>query len=242
MSVNQWTRQAVESGEGLLRLAPCWVPRSFVLPGRRLRLAPSDYYALGANRGGIDERWFASTTEATNENRAPDEGLSYVEFQGRKTLLKEAIETAGDLFLGADVMEREGGWSISNPSIRDVDVRIPAPGGGRGSHERQTEVNATLANGLPVRDGAFLLQPFVQAFSGLGRIEILGVGEEPAGEPRQPIRHRVGAEIHVGEGKGRPRTVVPGEVADQHVGAVAGQDELGQGAGKARAGLDQRDQ
>ena len=30
------------------------------------------------NRGGIDERWFASTTPAANENRTPDEGLSYV--------------------------------------------------------------------------------------------------------------------------------------------------------------------
>src|SRR3954454_4555200 len=66
-----------ESG-GLLRLAPCWVPRSFLQPGKRLKLHPDDLYAFGLNRGGIDERWFASTTPAENDNRTPDEGLSYV--------------------------------------------------------------------------------------------------------------------------------------------------------------------
>ena len=63
---------------GLLRLAPCWVPRSFLQPGKRLKLHPDDLYAFGLNRGGIDERWFASTTPCANENRTPDEGLSYV--------------------------------------------------------------------------------------------------------------------------------------------------------------------
>ena len=51
---------------GLLRLAPAWVPRSFLQPGLRLKLHPDDTYAYGADRGGIDERWFASTTEAAN--------------------------------------------------------------------------------------------------------------------------------------------------------------------------------
>src|ERR1700760_2427123 len=71
-------RQAVESARGILRLAPTWVPRSFLMPGRRIKLAPQDTYAYGAHRGGIDERWFASTTEAANEGRVPDEGLSHV--------------------------------------------------------------------------------------------------------------------------------------------------------------------
>src|SRR5437763_853155 len=71
---------ALSEGGGLLRLAPCWVPRSFLQPGKRLKLHPDDLYAFGLNRGGIDERWFASTTPAANENRTPDEGLSYVVF------------------------------------------------------------------------------------------------------------------------------------------------------------------
>ena len=53
---------ALNDNGGLLRLAPCWVPRSFLQPGKRLKLDPRDLYAFGLNRGGIDERWFGSTT------------------------------------------------------------------------------------------------------------------------------------------------------------------------------------
>lgn len=42
----------------------------------------------------------------------PDEGLSYIEFKGQKVLLKEAIESVGDLFLGAEVMQKHGGWNV----------------------------------------------------------------------------------------------------------------------------------
>ncbi len=72
--------RAMDAGEGLLRLTPTWVPRSFLHPGRRLKLHPDDLYAYGAERGGIDERWFASTTEAANDGRVWHEGLSFVSF------------------------------------------------------------------------------------------------------------------------------------------------------------------
>src|SRR6266404_4494754 len=105
MSNRDLILQALSEGAGVVRLAPCWVPRSFLMPGGRLKLDPRDLYALGAHRGGIDERWFSSTTKAANGPlTAPDEGLSYIEFQGKKLLLKDAIERSGDLFLGPDVM------------------------------------------------------------------------------------------------------------------------------------------
>src|SRR5712691_2109154 len=105
--------QALSHGDGVVRLAPCWVPRSFLMPGGRLKLDPRDLYALGAHRGGIDERWFSSTTKAANGPLTEeDEGLSYIEFQVKRILLKEAIESGGDLCLGADVMQREGGWNL----------------------------------------------------------------------------------------------------------------------------------
>src|SRR5256886_16871444 len=57
----------------------------------------------------INERWFSSTTKASNgPATTPDEGLSYVHASaGSKFLLKDAVESAGDLLLGSDVMERE---------------------------------------------------------------------------------------------------------------------------------------
>ena len=73
---------AFEKGKGILRLAPAWVPRSFCIPGRRIKLHPDDYYALGANRGGIDERWFSSTTPADNGPLTGEfEGLSFCVFE-----------------------------------------------------------------------------------------------------------------------------------------------------------------
>src|SRR6476469_10834549 len=88
---------ALTAGDGLVRLAPCWVPRSFLMPGGRLKLDPRDLYALGDHRGGIDERWFSSTTNAANGPGTPaDEGLSYIDLDGKRALLKEAIETLGN--------------------------------------------------------------------------------------------------------------------------------------------------
>ena len=99
---------AIDADGGILRLEPCWVPRSFMHPGRRLRLHPDDLYAYGAHRGGINERWFSSTTNADNgPGTPPDEGLSYVRANGSRFLLKDAGVRAGDLLLGGKVMERE---------------------------------------------------------------------------------------------------------------------------------------
>jgi hypothetical protein len=106
-------QDAVASGSGILRLEPCWVPRTFMLPGRRLKLHPDDLYALGGHRGGINERWFSSTTNADNGPGTPaDEGLSYVRAGGTRMLLKAAVDVAGDLLIGADVMARDGGWNL----------------------------------------------------------------------------------------------------------------------------------
>src|SRR4029077_13553936 len=106
-------KEALATGEGIVPLAPCWVPRSFLMPGGRLKLDPRDLYALGAHRGGIDERWFSSTTKADNGPGTPqDEGLSYIAIDGKSVLLREAIETMGDDFLGVDVMREHGGWNV----------------------------------------------------------------------------------------------------------------------------------
>jgi hypothetical protein len=105
-------RAALDAGEGLLRLAPTWVPRSFLMPGGRLKLAPQDLYALGAHRGGIDERWFASTTPAANEGAPPDEGLSYVVHDGDRFTLKEAIELHGAEMIGAAIWQTYHRWPV----------------------------------------------------------------------------------------------------------------------------------
>lgn len=97
---------------GLLRLAPCWVPRSFLQPGKRLKLHPDDLYAFGLDRGGIDERWFASTTPAANDNRTPDEGLSYVVHAGQRFTLQQAVADCGALLVGKRLWDQYKRWPV----------------------------------------------------------------------------------------------------------------------------------
>src|SRR6266853_4838420 len=99
-------RGAIDSTGGILRLAPTWVPRSFLMPGRRIKLAPQDIYAYGAHRGGIDERWFASTTPAANENRTPDEGLSYIVVGKQRFTLKQAVADCGATLIGEKIWKK----------------------------------------------------------------------------------------------------------------------------------------
>ena len=82
MTKTQIIKHAFDQGSGIFRLAPTWVPRSFCVPGRRIKLHPDDYYALGGARGGIDERWFSSTTPADNGPlTSENEGLSFIVFE-----------------------------------------------------------------------------------------------------------------------------------------------------------------
>ena len=103
---------ALADSRGLLRLAPCWVPRSFLQPGKRLKLHPDDLYAYGLNRGGIDERWFASTTPCANENRTPDEGLSYVVVGGQRFTLQQAVAEAGAALIGGAIWKKYKKWPV----------------------------------------------------------------------------------------------------------------------------------
>ena len=129
---------AIGAGSGILRLEPSWVPRSFMIPGRRLKLHPDDLYALGGDRGGINERWFSSTTNADNGPGTPaDEGLSYVrQADGSRFLLRDGVDRAGDLLLGQDVMSREGGWNLL---CKFFDNMGPIP-----HHMHQSEEQAQL--------------------------------------------------------------------------------------------------
>jgi hypothetical protein len=133
MSNTALIKEALAAGDGLVRLAPCWVPRSFLRPGGRLKLDPRDLYALGAHRGGIDERWFSSTTNAANGPGTPaDEGLSYIDFQNKRVLLKEAIDKIGDEFLGPG----QTGWNVL---CKFFDNLGPIP-----HHMHQSEEHAKL--------------------------------------------------------------------------------------------------
>lgn len=108
-------KKLLEEGKGVYRLAPTWVPRSFCIPGRRIKLHPDDYYVLGLERGGIDERWFASTTHADNGPATPDdEGLSYIVSKDgtERVLLRDAVEELKGDIIGEELWNKYKKWPM----------------------------------------------------------------------------------------------------------------------------------
>ena len=106
-------KKALEQGQGILRLAPTWVPRSFCVPGRRIKLHPDDYYVLGGVRGGIDERWLSSTTPAENGPlTGENEGLSMIVHNDEKISLKDAINEVGAEIIGERLWNEYKAWPM----------------------------------------------------------------------------------------------------------------------------------
>lgn len=146
MNSDRLVQIALDQGQGIFRLAPAWVPRVFCVPGRRLKLHPDDYYALGAHRGGIDERWFSSTTPADNgPGTPPDEGLSYIVMQDgatlRRVLLRDAIASAGEAIIGPRLMREYGRWPMY---AKFFDNMGPLP-----HHLHQRDEHAARVSRLP---------------------------------------------------------------------------------------------
>ncbi|HOV69099.1 MAG TPA: hypothetical protein PLZ84_02110 [Clostridia bacterium] len=116
MSNAKTIRDCFEKNNGILRLAPTFVPRRFGSAGHRLKLHPDDYFALGTHRGSIKERWFSSVIPAMNGPlAAPDEGMSYVDVTGRvedKILFKDFVDLLGAEIIGKELYDKYGTWPM----------------------------------------------------------------------------------------------------------------------------------
>jgi hypothetical protein len=109
--------ETFEEGKGVFRLMPVFIPRRFSEAGRRLRLHPDDYYALGTQRGSIKERWFSSVIPAMNGPLAPeDEGLSCVlpfsNKMSEKFSLRDAVDKLGAALIGQELKDKYGTWPM----------------------------------------------------------------------------------------------------------------------------------
>ena len=105
----------LKEGDGILWLKPTWVPRNFCRPGKRIKLHPDDYYVLGLERGGIDERWLSSTTWAENGPNTPsDEGLSYVVSAdgSEQILLRDIVAELKGKLIGEELWDKYGKWPM----------------------------------------------------------------------------------------------------------------------------------
>ncbi|NLC39845.1 MAG: hypothetical protein GX763_02885, partial [Clostridiaceae bacterium] len=108
-------RRILSDGDGVLSMVPTWVPRPFNKPGKRIRLHPDDYFAMGMDRGAIVERWFSSITHVETAGAEPNEGMSYVNVDDNiesKILFKDFVDELGADLIGDELMERFGTWPM----------------------------------------------------------------------------------------------------------------------------------
>ena len=140
------SEKLLKEGEGILRLKPTWVPRSFCRPAKRIKLHPDDYYCKGAEKGGIDERWFASTTWAENGPGTPeDEGLSYVVSAdgSEQILLRDMVDELKGAVIGDDLWNKYHKWPMFS---KFFDNQGPLP---HHIHHRNEHANRVGADGKP---------------------------------------------------------------------------------------------
>jgi len=176
------THKAFEHGEGILRLAPAWVPRAFCIPGKRIKLHPRDYYAFGANRGGIDERWFASTTKADNGPlTSPDEGLSPVVYgdatSPERILLIDLVAELGAQLVGDHIWNTYHKWPVYS---KFFDNQGPLP-----HHMHQMPEHAALVGAEGKPEGYYFP---VQCNNHGGTFPYTFFGLEP-GTTKEQVRH-----------------------------------------------------
>lgn len=162
--VRKLVEQGLEKNNGVLKLKPAWVARTFLSGGKRLGLKENEYY-LGPDRGWITERWLASTTQTDPNTFPEDEGLSYLNLESNEDVtLKEAIEAAGDLIMGKEYAKTHSGLGRL-AKIYDYDDRVPY-------HIHQMEKHAKLVGRNPKEEAYYFpegvdLGPHPESFFGV---------------------------------------------------------------------------
>src|SRR3954452_4111758 len=174
--------RAMEAGAGVVRLAPAWVPRAFCTPGRRIRLHPDDYFALGQNRGGIDERWLGSSVRAENGPlTGPYEGLSIVVDPDGTGLLPfdEFVSHHKQNLIGDRLWKGHRGWTVYS---KFYDNLAPLP-----FHVHHTDEKAALV-GKVGKPESYYYSPHMNNYLGEQAISFLGL--QP-GTTREQLKERL---------------------------------------------------
>ena len=173
--------RTINAGDGIVRFAPAWVPRAFCTPGRRIRLHPDDYFPFEQTRGGIDERWLASTVRADNGPlTGPYEGLSLVvDPEGGLLPFDEFVSHLGAEVVGSRLMDGFGGWTMYSKFFDNLQ---PLP-----FHVHHTEEKASLV-GKVGKPEAYYYPPHMNNYTGDQAVSFLGL--QP-GTTRQQLKERL---------------------------------------------------
>jgi hypothetical protein len=182
--------RAMNHANGVLRLAPTWVPRAFCTPGRRIRLHPDDYFPLGKERGGIDERWLASAIRAENGPRTdPFEGLSLVrDPDGGVIPLDELIAHTRTDSIG-DLWASHGLWPMYS---KFFDNEFPLP-----FHIHHRDEHAALV-GKPGKPEAYYFPPQMNNHGGQFPYTFFGLHPETS---KEQLRDKLAAFLQGGDNR-----------------------------------------
>lgn len=182
--------RAMEAGGGILRLAPTWVPRSFCTPAQRLRLHPDDYFPLGKERGGIDERWFASAIRAENGPLTdPFEGLSLVvDPDGGVIPFDEFVAHGGSDVIGG-LWDEYGKWPMYS---KFFDNQWPLP-----FHVHQMDQHAALV-GKMGKPEAYYFPPQLNNHGGMFPYTFFGFHPETT---REQVLDKLAAFLRGGDNR-----------------------------------------
>lgn len=173
--------RALDAGNGIVRLAPAWVPRSFCTPGRRIRLHPDDYFPFGQERGGIDERWLASAVRADNGPlTGPYEGLSLVvDPEGGLIPFDDFVGHHASGVIGSRIWDQHRKWPMYSKFF-DNQQALPF-------HVHHRDEHAALVD-KPGKPEAYYYSPHMNNHLGDQPISFLGL--QPEVTPEQ-IKERL---------------------------------------------------
>jgi hypothetical protein len=163
--------RALEHGDGVVRLAPAWVPRSFCTPGRRIRLHPDDYFPFAPGRGGVDERWLASAIRADNGPlTGAYEGLSLVvDPDGDLLPFDEFVEHHNVDLIGSRLWSEYRRWPMYS---KFFDNRGALP-----FHVHHRDEHAAMVD-KPGKPEAYYYPPQMNDHLGLQPVSFLGLQPE----------------------------------------------------------------
>jgi hypothetical protein len=173
--------RALDAGSGIVRLAPAWVPRAFCTPGRRIRLHADDYFPFPRARGGIDERWLASSVRAENGPlTGPYEGLSLVvDPEGGLLPFDEFVDHHGEQLIGGRLWQAHHGWTMYSKFFDNLQ---PLP-----LHVHHTAEKAALV-GKAGKPESYYYPPQMNNYLGDQSISFLGL--QP-GTTRDQLKERL---------------------------------------------------
>ena len=111
-NVGSLLSSAMEAGEGLLRLTPTWVPRSFLHPGKRIKLprpigTPTVRTAAASTSAGSP-----APPKRPTKTACRTKALSFVTFRGERFTLRDAVAEAGRALIGKTMFDKYKRWPV----------------------------------------------------------------------------------------------------------------------------------